>query len=132
MKNGVVSQIFHDGTACGYAFSRIIVDCTIGEAVVFGPSSYGGAMTDVEVAVRDLQPYEQLSQRIDQLADAEQPIKVQEIFETANRNNMPNAKIVSIVGTQIGISNSDARPQHNYDFSCGCKLYYPNSQGAKS
>lgn len=129
---GFVSQLFYDGTACGYAHSQIVSDCSKAQAVVFGPSSYAGAMTEEEEAILASEPFAVLSASVESSAASAQHLSLVEIKELAKQARMINADIVSISGTVIGISNTTREPEHAYDFSCGCKHYYPNTAGANS
>ncbi|WP_152612811.1 hypothetical protein [Leisingera sp. ANG-M6] len=128
---GFVSQLYHSGSACAVAHSQIVSNCAEAKAVVFGPGSYAGAMTKEELENRQEEPFQVLSLQVEASAGAGNPMDLAEIEAIAKNAEMINADTVTIIGRRIGISNSERRPAHTYDLTCGCKHYYPDSAGAK-
>lgn len=122
---GFVVQYYFEGNACYGRVSMIVADCAGAQAVVFGPGPTEGPMSPVPEG----DVWKQLEAQLRGGAAAGRPMPVAEIAAHAVGARFINAAVVTIPG-QVGISNDEAAPRHDYNLGCGCGVFYPGSVGA--
>lgn len=126
---GFVAQAYAEGNGCYAEASMVVIDCTLGQAVIFGPGSTDSPMlSEEERAAKETEPFEVLRSAIEDAATVGTPLSLAEISARAGGDFINNA--VVDVTTAIGISNDETAPLHSYDLGCACRLYYPGSTGA--
>lgn len=115
---GLVSQVVRFGEGCAIHEYLIVTDCNSGQALLIkGPKyPYGGGSSVIDSAEVLLKPHGPLNLERERSLEA-----------IAAKARSAGALATSDASTFI----ASLRKKDRFDPLCGCKLFYPDSEGAK-
>lgn len=118
VRSGFVTQLHFDGNACYVAEARVILDCLEGQALLFGPAA---PMSIEDHLAATEGAYGQLFAEYTQT-----PVSLDVLEEVAGEEGLKVTRIASLAAPVV--LGQSGKP---FDLACGCRLFYPDSKGAR-
>lgn|GEM_PF-3956005 len=119
---GYVLQIFHQSADCLSGETHVVIDCADGTAWSFAPK--GAALMPEEdlAAAKAHGAYEQLARFV-----RKAPRGYASLAGWRRADDLTLVDLGSVLGHRVALGTRG----ETYDLSCGCKLHYPGSPGAR-
>ena len=135
--NGRVGQRFISGGQCLTRRNLFLMDCSTGDAIVIGGKRVGEVKVDNESESPETgqkivtsQPDQQASN--DLILEPLGPVRIDARTTVADVMNMAKKYNYRATSNINHFVREHARyKRRDFDYTCGCKLYYPDSPGAK-
>ncbi|WP_424833149.1 hypothetical protein [Ruegeria sp.] len=120
----LVRQMVFQGFACAGSRDLLVVDCATSKVLEINGIGYAYGVSKREHRLSESNKFLRLIAKLDRRFASDRPLTFKQVESAANWRNLPTSETNEL-------SPSYEFKGVDFDLTCGCKLYYPDSPGAK-